>query len=244
MSRRSGHSSTSKVRFLFYTTLTSSRPDDGCTLHPTAPSHTSILTRDPSCSQTDYLPPDTTLPTTLYTLFLSPSSPLQTALRTLTSAISTLTTHLVPVINALLDRAATLFSSTSPDILALASLLLLTFLAWQLLSLVRRIIAFWTRLVFRLFFWAVIGSVVAMAWQRGVEQTARDAVVVGAKVAGWMVGVAQTWWEEFEKAQEVQGEWRRYQQQQQQQQQYGGGYAGQQRAQGSGWGYYQQGRGR
>ncbi|KAL2269780.1 hypothetical protein VTJ83DRAFT_1964 [Remersonia thermophila] len=183
-----------------------------------------------------YLPPDTALPTTLYALFLSPSSPLQTALRTLTSALSALTTHLVPVVNALLDRAAALFSSASPDIVALASLLLLTFLAWQILSIVRRIIAFWTRLVFRLFFWAVIGLVVAMAWQRGVEQTARDAVVVGAKLAGWMVGVAQTWWEEFEKAQEMQGEWRKYQQQQQQQ--YRGGYAGQQRAaQGSGWEY-------
>ena len=62
---------------------------------------------------------------------------------------------------------------------------------------------FWTRLTLRLLFWAVVALAVSAVWQRGVEKSARDAVVVGSRLVRWVNGVAGVFWREWEKAQQL-----------------------------------------
>ncbi|KAH6636622.1 hypothetical protein F5144DRAFT_611337 [Chaetomium tenue] len=146
---------------------------------------------------TDILPPDTLLYLAhLQTTLLSPTGPLQ-PLRTLLTHLLTL---LTPLLTTALDRLTTILSS-SPNIVAATVLLLLAIAVLQILALVRRIVLFWTRVAFRLLFWAAVALVVSWAWQRGVERSVRDVAVVGGKVAGWLAGAGQAWWVEYEKAQ-------------------------------------------
>lgn len=87
------------------------------------------------------------------------------------------------------------------------------------------------RLAFRLLFYAGAGLLASLVWQRGLERSLRDAVVIGSQVSGWVMGVVGVWVREYEKAQAMQ--------QQGQQGQYG-----QQRGAGGGYGGYQHGQGR
>jgi len=70
----------------------------------------------------------------------------------------------------------------SPAILSLAALLLLLIIAMQILYFVRRVMMFWFRVVMRLVFWGVVGVLVAVVWQRGVERTVGDLVHWGGEV--------------------------------------------------------------
>ncbi|KAK4035167.1 hypothetical protein C8A01DRAFT_18124 [Parachaetomium inaequale] len=154
----------------------------------------------------DILPPSTL--THLQTLLLSPTSPVQTALHTLTTLThQTITPLLATFLNYLTDLLA-----ASPNVVALAVILVLAVLILQILSIIRRIMLFWTRLAFRLLFWAAVGLLVSVVWQRGVERSLTEAVVIGGKVVGWAVGVGEVWWREYERAQQQgQGQYGGYQ---------------------------------
>ncbi|KAK3298985.1 uncharacterized protein B0H64DRAFT_386780 [Chaetomium fimeti] len=146
---------------------------------------------------TDILPPETlTYLAQLQTTLLSPTGPLQT----LRDALAHLTAMLTPLFTAAIDRLVTLLSA-SPNVVAAAVLVVLAIVILQILSLVRRVVLFWTRVAFRLVFWAGVALVVSWAWQRGMERSLRDAAVVGGKAAGWLAGAGQAWWQEYEKAQ-------------------------------------------
>ncbi|KAK4127194.1 hypothetical protein N657DRAFT_669108 [Parathielavia appendiculata] len=147
----------------------------------------------------DFLPPGTL--TTLQTYLLNPSSPLHNLRRSLTALAAEMLSLLTP----LLDYLAA-FLSNSPTIVAATATLLIAVLILQILSIVKRIMLFWTRLAFRLMFYAVIGVAASIVWQRGVERTIRDAVVVGSQVGGWMAGVVSVWWEEYQRAQAAQAQ--------------------------------------
>lgn len=56
-----------------------------------------------------------------------------------------------------------------------------------------------TALLMRVVFWTCVVSAVAFVYQRGMEQTARDAVVVGAKIAGYGAAVRDVWWREYRR---------------------------------------------
>jgi hypothetical protein len=77
-------------------------------------------------------------------------------------------------------------------------------LVLQILSLVRRVLLFWTRLAFRLLTWGAAALLLAAVWQRGVEKSVRDAVVLVTKVGGWAVGAGTVWWREYERMQQLQ----------------------------------------
>ncbi|KAL2259379.1 hypothetical protein VTK26DRAFT_6969 [Humicola hyalothermophila] len=129
------------------------------------------------------------------------------------TALSTFTTQtLAPLLTLLLDRLTVLLAS-SPNAVALAVLVVLAVAILQVLALVRRIVLFWTRLALRLLFWAALGLLASVVWQRGVERSVRDAAVIAARVGGWAVGVARVWWSEFERAQAQLEAQRRAQQQ-------------------------------
>ncbi len=139
----------------------------------------------------------------------------------------------------LLDSIADLLAS-SPTIVSAVLVLLLAFLILQLLSLAKRVVLFWTRLAFRLAFYAGAVLLASVVYQRGLERSAADAMAVAGALAGWVAGLAGFWAEEYRKAQELQK--LQLQQGTGAQGAYGGGGY---RAQGyGGGGYRAQGRGR
>ncbi|KAL2178498.1 uncharacterized protein P884DRAFT_240302 [Thermothelomyces heterothallicus CBS 202.75] len=71
-------------------------------------------------------------------------------------------------------------------------------------AIVRRVMLFWTRLAFRMLFWSAAALLASAVWQRGVERSARDAVVAASRLAGWLAGAADLFWHEYEKAREAQ----------------------------------------
>jgi hypothetical protein len=99
-----------------------------------------------------------------------------------------------------LDRLAALLA-TAPNAIGVVLVLVLAVVVLQVLSLVRRIMLFWTRLALRLVFWAVMGLVASAVWQRGVGRTIQDAVVIGSKLVGFVSGVVNVWIREYERAQ-------------------------------------------
>lgn len=72
-------------------------------------------------------------------------------------------------------------------------------LAVQVLSWIRRAVAWFARLLFRLAFWTCVALGVAFVWQRGPEQTARDAVVVVSKVVGFGAAMRDVWVSEYRR---------------------------------------------
>jgi hypothetical protein len=105
-----------------------------------------------------------------------------------------------PLVAAALGRLTELLSA-SPNVVAAAVILALAVLVMQILSFVHRLVLFWTRVAFRLLFWAAVGLLVSVAWQRGWERTLRDVVVLGSQLVGWVAGVVDLWVREYERAQ-------------------------------------------
>ncbi|KAH6630832.1 hypothetical protein B0J18DRAFT_422305 [Chaetomium sp. MPI-SDFR-AT-0129] len=152
----------------------------------------------------DFLPPGTTTALArVYARLLSPdmSDLFDKAQTQLSTHLSTLLTALQPLYTALETQFSILLASAPPGLVAAGTLLLVAIVVIQILSIIRRLILFGTRLVFQLVFWACVGLIVSAVWQRGVGRTARDLAVVGGKVVGWSVGAAEVWWAEYEKAQ-------------------------------------------
>ena len=136
----------------------------------------------------------------LYPLTLPPLSTTTALLPP--SFLSAVHTHLAPfskpfsdmmaAIGALVAPLVDRFTAAllaSPDVVFLGVVLALLWLTLQVLSWVRRVIIFWTRVAFNLALVACLGALLAIARRRGPEQPLRDCVVVITKVAGFAVGV-------------------------------------------------------
>ncbi|KAK4199579.1 hypothetical protein QBC40DRAFT_80440 [Triangularia verruculosa] len=134
----------------------------------------------------------------LETHLLDPSSPFNTALSKSYSLLSDFITYqLWPVLEPSMDTAAKCLHD-SPQIVSVAILLGAIFVIVQIMSFVNRVIRFWTMMAIRLVFWSAIGLLVSMAWQRGLEQSVRDVIVMGSTVYGWVEGVVGVWVREYE----------------------------------------------
>ncbi|KAK3365296.1 hypothetical protein B0T24DRAFT_431358 [Lasiosphaeria ovina] len=167
---------------------------------------------------------------------LDPASPAQAVKREASGALWAIGASVLPVVAPLVDRATAALSS-SPDMVVAAAFLVVVLVVYQVLSLVRRVMMFWTRLAVRAVMWAGVAALLAMAWQRGIEASVRDAVVILSKVAGFGGGVANYFIQEYQRYDAQQREAQQYQQQQQQ---YRSGDYGQRssrssRGQGGGW---------
>ncbi|KAK0703605.1 hypothetical protein B0T26DRAFT_732034 [Lasiosphaeria miniovina] len=170
---------------------------------------------------------------------LDPASPAQAVKREASGALWAIGASVWPVVAPLVDRA-TAALSRSPDMVVAAAFLVVVLVVYQVLSLVRRVMMFWTRLAVRAVMWAGVAALLAMAWQRGIEASVRDAVVILSKVAGFGGGVANYFVQEYQRYDAQQREVQQHQQQQQQQQQYRSDDYGQRssrssRGQGGGW---------
>ncbi|KAL2127476.1 hypothetical protein VTI74DRAFT_10678 [Chaetomium olivicolor] len=152
----------------------------------------------------DLLPPELLHP--LEASLTSPSSPL----RTIPRALSSLASQLRPLLDMALDRLLAVLSA-APNIVSAALVLVLAAVMLQILSVVRRIMLFWTRLAFRVLWWVAVGLIASMVWQRGVERTVGDVVFWGGKLAAWGMGLLEVWLREYERAQQQQQQQQRYQ---------------------------------
>jgi hypothetical protein len=124
---------------------------------------------------------------------------------------------MAPVLGPVLDRLTRALYS-SPDIVVLGFFCLVLVLVFQIMSWLRRALMFWTRIAFRMAFYAGLAAVAASVWQRGLEASWSDAVAIGGalfKYGGW---VKDIWMNEYRKYEE--------------QGQKGSGYSG---AQAGGW---------
>ena len=102
-----------------------------------------------------------------------------------------------------LDRVARA-AYNAPDVVVLLFVLVLVVLVLQVLSMVRRLLAWWTRLLFRLLFWAGIVVMVSAVWQRGLERSAEDAAAIVGRLYGYASFVGDIWRAEYNKYQQQQ----------------------------------------
>ncbi|GAB1311314.1 hypothetical protein MFIFM68171_01524 [Madurella fahalii] len=145
----------------------------------------------------DLLPPETL--THLHDLqarLLEPSSPIHR----FSAALSSLASAMGPVLSTALDRLVALLSA-SPNAVAVAVLLVVVVVVLQVLSIVRRIMLFWTRLAMRLLFWSVVAVVASMVWQRGVAESVQDVIYWAGRAVGLFGGMVEVWLREYENAQ-------------------------------------------
>ncbi|KAH8910600.1 hypothetical protein BR93DRAFT_955687 [Coniochaeta sp. PMI_546] len=105
---------------------------------------------------------------------------------------------MAPIIGPILDRLTQALYS-SPDIVVLGFFCLILVLVLQILSWLRRALVFWTRIAFRMAFYAGLVALAASVWQRGFEASWSDAVAIGntlLKYGGW---VKDIWINEYRK---------------------------------------------
>ncbi|TFB06117.1 hypothetical protein CCMA1212_001897 [Trichoderma ghanense] len=150
---------------------------------------------------TSLLPPN--IATLIQTHILSPSSPLQTLKRHLLLQAA----HLQPLADRLLDKLSS--HQAALDVLLPLATVVATVVV---LNWIRRLVLWWTRLVFRAFFWAMVALFVAWVWNRGFLESARDAAVLGAKVAGYVAVLKDVWVDEYKRyeGQQASGKWDEY----------------------------------
>lgn len=131
---------------------------------------------------------------------LHPHSHVQTIKREVLTVVRNVTAAMYPVLEPLFDRLAQAIYR-SPDIVVLGFFLVVLFVAVQIMSWVRRMLAFWTRVAVRLVFWAAVVATLSFVYQRGVEESVRDAVVFGGKLLGFAASVRNIWLQEYQKYQ-------------------------------------------
>ena len=133
---------------------------------------------------------------------LSPQTPVQIIyqqfLSLTRSSLAAFVAAVAPIVTPIIDRLVATLSS-SPDFVLVGALLVLIVLTIQIALFVQRTMLYVTRLFFRMLGWALVVAALAAVWQRGPEATARDAVVVASKLAGYASVVKDIWWSEYQK---------------------------------------------
>ncbi|ERS96067.1 hypothetical protein HMPREF1624_07603 [Sporothrix schenckii ATCC 58251] len=113
------------------------------------------------------------------------------------------TSSFVTMVTPVLDRIARA-AYNAPDVVVLLLVVVMAVLAIQVLSLLRRLVAWWTRLLFRLLFWSGVVLVLAAVWQRGPLQSAQDAAAIAGRLYGYASFVGDIWRAEYNKYQQQQ----------------------------------------
>lgn len=108
---------------------------------------------------------------------------------------------MAPILGPVLDRLTQALYS-SPDIVVLGFFCLILLLVFQILAWLRRALVFWTRLAFRMAFYAGLVALAASVWQRGLEASWSDAVAIGGTVLKYGGWVKDIWMKEYRKYEE------------------------------------------
>lgn len=88
--------------------------------------------------------------------------------------------HIYPIY-ALFERAIGTLTTDSPDLATLAFLALICLISLKLLDMLRRTVLYWTKVAFKLAFYALVVGAGIYVWQRGIEQSLKE--------LGWVVGL-------------------------------------------------------
>jgi hypothetical protein len=112
-------------------------------------------------------------------------------IRSATSLLSTIQSTLTPFLLPALNRAA-VFAQDSPAIITVGLLLLLLVISMQILNFARRIVVFWTRIMFKVLFYGGIAVLMMVVWQRGLGRTVGDLVE-------WAQEIKDVWWREYRR---------------------------------------------
>ncbi|KAK1781091.1 hypothetical protein QBC45DRAFT_77595 [Copromyces sp. CBS 386.78] len=138
---------------------------------------------------------------------LSPDSTLQSFKRHIMSTVEAFISTLIPILQPLVERL-TAYIYASPDVVILAGVLLLLVMVLQVLSWMRRVLMFFTRLAFTLVFWAGMAAVASWVYRRGVEQSASDAMFWASRASGYGLGIwnfFMTEWQRYEAQDKARG---------------------------------------
>lgn len=136
---------------------------------------------------------------------LRPDAPLQIYLSQARTQATRAAEKAYPYVQPRVERLVSAMSSAaeaSPAAGQLGSVLVpLAILTCSVLVLnwIRRMVMWWTRLAFRAVLWATVIALGAWAWNRGVESSIRDVVVLGGKIAGYLAVVKDIWIEEYNR---------------------------------------------
>lgn len=109
----------------------------------------------------------------------------------------------LPLIEPLVE-SLTDFIRDSPNIVGAAAVIVLAVLALRVVSLVQRFVMFWTRLAFKAMWWAFVAALVALAYQRGIDETVADVVNISGKIVSGVMRVADIWITQYMAASEAQ----------------------------------------
>jgi len=143
------------------------------------------------------------LPSSLATFLkhnvLHPDSPIQVVGRGFSN---TITTMAIPTMASAFAPVWDLVAQLRADHpeafgLALFTLFLSAFLV--AMTIIRRLIMWWTRVVFNLFLLGIVVMMVAAVWEKGVFDSFKLLVVMGSWAAGWAAGVGRHFWAEWER---------------------------------------------
>lgn len=103
-----------------------------------------------------------------------------------------------PIIGRALERIANRVFN-SPDIILLLFILMLLLATIQVLNFTRRVVVSLTRFAFNLVFYSAIVGLGALVYNRGLEASVRDGIVVGARLWGYAGGVKDVFMREWER---------------------------------------------
>lgn len=145
------------------------------------------------------------------THILDPRSPVQILKRQALAQAHRGAAAILPLVQPLADRGLAVLAEHQGalDVLLPLATVVATLVV---LNWVRRIVLWWTRLVFRAVLWAAVAALAAWVWNRGVLVSARDATVIGAKVMGYMAVLKNVWLDEYKRyeGQQASGRWDEY----------------------------------
>ncbi|KAF4124070.1 hypothetical protein GMORB2_5786 [Geosmithia morbida] len=140
------------------------------------------------------LPPETQKYIQAY--ILDADSPGQLLLRQASGYASSAASTALPLVTPYVDAALSALADNQGAAGLVAALAVVTAVV-VVLNWLRRLVMWWTRLVARLAFWAVIALVVAAAWERGLARTTRDVAVASSTLAGYLAGLRDIWVAEY-----------------------------------------------
>ncbi|EOO03394.1 hypothetical protein UCRPA7_1081 [Phaeoacremonium minimum UCRPA7] len=129
---------------------------------------------------------------------LHPDAPFQIVKRKIIAAVQSSTEIMYPLLQPFIDRL-TVALYNSPDIVIVGFALVVLVLTIQVLSWIRRVSMWAAGVAFRLMFYAVVVGVAAAVWQRGLENSVKDVVVLCSKAAGFAVALKDFWLQEYKK---------------------------------------------
>lgn len=153
------------------------------------------------------LPPS--LADAIQTHILRPTSPFQIYTQEALAHTQRAYDILLPRLEVLYHQAVTaLYDAAGGDegpaaaALATLPLILSAVAAIAVVTLVTRLISWWTRMMMKVAFWGVIIILLLGVWERGLVASARDVVVVASKLAGYGAAVREIWVREYQHYEE------------------------------------------